>query len=60
MNLVDFESKSRNLVVSDQFWLYFVISVPLTAVTLVCWRYIMQRYRKSYMTDDKEKAGDVD
>ncbi|KAI4678740.1 uncharacterized protein J4E84_008558 [Alternaria hordeiaustralica] len=34
MNLVDFDSESRNLVLSKQLWLYFVISVPLTALTL--------------------------
>ncbi|KAI4688375.1 hypothetical protein J4E81_007971 [Alternaria sp. BMP 2799] len=28
MNLVDFDSESRNLVLSKQLWLYFVISVP--------------------------------
>jgi hypothetical protein len=52
MNLVDFDPESRNLVVSNQFWLYFTISVPLTAVTLVCWRCRMHAYRKGSIDDD--------
>lgn len=47
MNLVDFDSDSHNLLVSNQFWLYFVISIPLTVVTLVCWRWKMESYRKA-------------
>jgi hypothetical protein len=58
MNLVDFDSKSRNLVVSNQLWLYFMISVPLTAVTLACWRYRMQTYRKSYLIGEKQPLED--
>jgi hypothetical protein len=52
MNLVDFDSETRNLIVSNQFWLYFMVSVPLTAVTLACWQYRMQAYRKGYATGD--------
>ncbi|KAH6629840.1 hypothetical protein C7974DRAFT_194269 [Boeremia exigua] len=59
MNLVDFNAESRNLVVSSQFWLYFVISVPLTVVTLACWRCRMQRYRKGYVKEDTEMSDDA-
>lgn len=58
MNLVDFDSESRNLVVSNQFWLYFMISVPLTAVTLACWHCRIQKYRKCYPDDGKEPVED--
>ncbi|RMZ72166.1 Mg2+ transporter -like Zinc transport [Pyrenophora seminiperda CCB06] len=58
MNLVDFDEKSRNLIVSHQFWLYFVISVPLTVVTLLCWHYRMQAYRRSYLIGDRETMED--
>lgn len=54
MNLVDFDSHSHSLLVSNQFWLYFVISIPLTVVTLVCWRWKMQSYRKADPTEDTE------
>ncbi|KAH7070305.1 hypothetical protein FB567DRAFT_554807 [Paraphoma chrysanthemicola] len=52
MNLVDFDLDTRNLLVSNQFWLYFLVSIPLTAVTLACWRCRMQTYRKSYTMDE--------
>ncbi|OSS48593.1 hypothetical protein B5807_06931 [Epicoccum nigrum] len=55
MNLVDFDSDSHNIVVSKQFWLYFVISVPLTAATLVCWQCWMHAYRHSHLTEDRSK-----
>ncbi|KAF3034335.1 hypothetical protein E8E12_005961 [Didymella heteroderae] len=41
MNLVDFDSASRNLVLSNQLWLYFAVSIPLTALTLACWKWRM-------------------
>jgi len=52
MNLVDFNSESHDLLVSNQFWLYFVISIPLTIATLWCWRWKMQAYRKGCLTED--------
>ena len=54
MNLVEFDSESRNLVLSNQFWLYFVISVPLTALTLACWKWRMQMYSKGHMDEEKK------
>jgi len=55
MNLVDFDSKSRNLVLSKQLWLYFVISVPLTALTLACWKWRMRMYRDGDMNEHEER-----
>ncbi|KAI4611678.1 hypothetical protein J4E83_007928 [Alternaria metachromatica] len=52
MNLVDFDSESRNLVLSKQLWLYFVISVPLTALTLACWKWRMRMYRDGDMYEE--------
>ncbi|KAF2438505.1 hypothetical protein P171DRAFT_491170 [Karstenula rhodostoma CBS 690.94] len=59
MNLVDFDSQSRNLAVSNQMWLYFVISVPLTAVTLLCWRWRMRIYRQGYGMEDMKSQDDT-
>jgi hypothetical protein len=56
MNLVAFNADTRNLVVSHQFWLYFMVSVPLTAVTLACWRFSMQRYRNSSLNEEELRA----
>ena len=53
MNLVDFDSESRNLVLSKQLWLYFVISVPLTALTLACWKWRMRMYRDGDMNEER-------
>ena len=47
MNLVEFDSDSRNLVMSKQFWLYFVISIPLTILTLACWKWRTRMYTGS-------------
>jgi hypothetical protein len=59
MNLVDFDSETRNLIVSNQFWLYFMITVPLTAVTLACWRCRMQTYRKGYVIEGTNPTEDT-
>jgi len=56
MNLVDFDSHSHDLLVSNQFWLYFVISIPLTVATLVCWRWKMHSYRKANPTGDTKNV----
>ena len=55
MNLVDFDSSSHNLLVSKQLWLYFVIAIPLTAATLMCWRYKLRSYREDYLMEDTKR-----
>lgn len=45
MNFVDFDSETRDLLVSPKLWVYFVIAIPLTVATLVGWRRIMQSYK---------------
>ena len=59
MNLVDFDSASRNLVLSNQLWLYFAVSIPLTALTLACWKWRMQMYCKGYMIEERRPVTDV-
>ncbi|KAF2129636.1 hypothetical protein P153DRAFT_22948 [Dothidotthia symphoricarpi CBS 119687] len=59
MNLVDFDSGSRDLVLSNQLWLYFVISVPLTALTLAYWKWRMQMYREGYMIEERRPGIDT-
>lgn len=61
MNLVAFDSESRKLILSRHLWLYFVFSIPLTIVTLVCWKWNMSR-RDEVDDDDygaDEKSGQV-
>ena len=57
MNLVDFDPQTRNLSVSKHMWLYFVISIPLTVVTLLCWRWRMRIYRQGYGIEDSMERG---
>ena len=59
MNLVDFDTESRNLVLSKQLWLYFVISVPLTALTLACWKWRMRMYRDSDMNEERRSTANL-
>jgi hypothetical protein len=56
-NLIAFDTDTRNLLVSNQFWLYFLVSIPLTAVTLACWRCRMQTYRKGYNSSEEDSIG---
>ncbi|OAL48073.1 hypothetical protein IQ07DRAFT_112162 [Pyrenochaeta sp. DS3sAY3a] len=56
MNLVDFDTDTRNLLVSNQFWLYFLVSIPLTAVTLACWRCRMRTYRRGYISSETDST----
>lgn len=36
-NLIDFDTETRNIIVSHQFWLFFVIALPLTGLTILGW-----------------------
>jgi hypothetical protein len=51
-NLVNFDVESHNLLVSNQFWLYFVISIPLTMATLMFWMWKTQSYKKERLIED--------
>jgi hypothetical protein len=59
MNLVDFDEGTRNLVVSNQFWLYFVISIPLTALTSACWNWNSSRRRVGNVIKMEELEKDI-
>ncbi|KAI9660943.1 MAG: hypothetical protein M1821_009270 [Bathelium mastoideum] len=48
MNLFEFNTNTRKITVSNEFWLYFVISIPLTALTLGCWKWKMWRHRMKH------------
>ena len=56
MNLIAFDSESHRLLLSQHLWLYFVISVPLTILTLACWKWKMSKRRN----DDELDDGHVD
>jgi hypothetical protein len=56
MNLVDFNTESRDLVLSNQFWLYFMVSIPLTALTLAYWKWRIRAYREGYTSEEMKSV----
>jgi hypothetical protein len=36
---VDDQTGQQKWVMSQKFWIYWVITIPLTIVTLLCWTY---------------------
>lgn len=46
MNLFIFDTETRQLVVSSQFWLYFILALPLTAITLILGRWQIERQKR--------------
>ncbi|KAI9686893.1 MAG: hypothetical protein M1822_002646 [Bathelium mastoideum] len=54
MNLFYFNINTRKITVSNEFWLYFVISIPLTALTLGCWKWKMWRHRMKHASTTEE------
>jgi hypothetical protein len=37
MNFFDFSSENQRWIISDKLWLYWVITIPLTAATILIW-----------------------
>lgn len=37
------DKTNKRWEVSENFWIYWVITLPLTALTLLCWRYGQSR-----------------
>ncbi|PLN80585.1 hypothetical protein BDW42DRAFT_170829 [Aspergillus taichungensis] len=54
MNLFDFNDPNgkMNFTVSPQFWIFVVIAVPLTALTLGFWYFMMRRRLKNRKQSD--------
>jgi len=40
---VDDATGQKHWLVSDRFWIYWVIAAPLTIMTLICWSYGQRR-----------------
>jgi hypothetical protein len=54
MNLFSFngsDSDSSTFLISPQFWIFIVIAVPLTGLTLGAWMLIVQRYEKKMVKE---------
>jgi hypothetical protein len=37
MNFFDFSAETQSWIISDKLWLYWVITIPLTAATFLVW-----------------------
>ena len=46
MELFDFDATTQNFIISNRFWIFFVIGIPLTATTLVFWRWRVRVHGK--------------
>ncbi|KAF4981629.1 hypothetical protein FZEAL_2598 [Fusarium zealandicum] len=53
MTFFDFE-QGANPVVSVQLWIYFALTIPVTALIVGCWLFIDRRRRKQHKRDDKD------
>ncbi|KAI1376664.1 hypothetical protein F4677DRAFT_69868 [Hypoxylon crocopeplum] len=54
------DSSGEGAQVSNQLWIYFVITVPLTLVIVLAWYLIDQRREKKYAEEDIEIEKDID
>ena len=46
MNLFVFDASTRQIVIAKDFWVFVVIFLPLTAVTLFAWTLLKRRADK--------------
>lgn len=55
----EMDPNNHNLIVSQQFWIYVVFSVPLTAATLLYWWYSSSKREKSNMNIEGGRYGNA-
>ncbi|EAU34058.1 conserved hypothetical protein [Aspergillus terreus NIH2624] len=58
MNLFDFDNSNHGFSISYQFWIFVVIAVPLTLLTLGTW-YLLTKRRLEEMKKKKQEKGMV-
>jgi hypothetical protein len=51
MNMFNFEVPEDHRVVSPLFWLYWAITLPLTIVVLMTWKYWEQRRNRTIVAN---------
>ncbi|KAL2693844.1 hypothetical protein Neosp_000410 [[Neocosmospora] mangrovei] len=59
MTFFDF-GKGADPVVSIQLWVYFAITVPVTALIVGCWMYLDRRRREQHKKDDADLEKNID
>lgn len=61
MNFFVLDSSTKEVIVSPQLWIYFCVSLPLTAVTMLLWRWNTLRNlerKKACALGDEEQVID--
>lgn len=56
MNLFDFDNSNRGLSISTQFWIFPVIAIPLTALTLGTWYWLTKRRLRQIKKRDQDQG----
>ncbi|KAF4466845.1 hypothetical protein FALBO_6295 [Fusarium albosuccineum] len=59
MTFFDF-GKDADPVVSLQLWVYFAITVPVTAIILACWIFLDKRRQEQHKKDDADLEKNID
>ncbi|RSL65617.1 hypothetical protein CEP54_004176 [Fusarium duplospermum] len=59
MTFFNFETDA-DPVVSIQLWVYFAITVPVTALIVGCWMYLDRRRREQHKKDDADLEKNID
>ncbi|KAI6091125.1 hypothetical protein F4821DRAFT_255409 [Hypoxylon rubiginosum] len=54
------DSSGEGAQVSNQLWLYFVVTIPLTLIIVLAWYFIDRRREKKYMEEDVEIEKGID
>ncbi|EPE25310.1 Magnesium transport protein CorA, transmembrane region [Glarea lozoyensis ATCC 20868] len=52
MNLFDFNAEGGGFGMSSKFWVFFVMAIPLTMVTIGIWFYISQKKRNKIRAEE--------
>ena len=53
MPLFDWDAVGDGTVVSERFWVYWAVTVPLTVVTLVVWVFWTKRQARMHRVSEK-------
>jgi hypothetical protein len=47
-------------VVSEQFWIYFAVTIPITAFILIAWTWVDRRREAQYVRADADLEKDIE
>ena len=59
MTFFNFQSDA-NPVVSSDLWIYFIVTIPITAVILLAWMWFDRRRERKYKQDDEDLEKNIE